>query len=497
MPANAEVSEYSNPSLGDQFPLHVGVTHQILVDGSTEQFSYLDKRHRFFRDISYFQKEKVFSKNISLPKFLGMISEPLEEDIALDGFFHLKKEQLSDLSLGNMGNFIADFARASVRQGMDGQWIIDASKGEDHKNEVFNNLLSVVVEHPLSEVTKTEMRIEPWEIKDGVWRLKPDWGYLDEMLWQAIHSEQIPGFEKDRNMVNLLNYSKLMKGRKRGDEEQSQTFIEFSPHPIITEGAYARGYRNNKSCIFFFDYNPENQKEHVTIRWVRATWNDFQKLYNNDLHLEGSFDTDTAIMRQSNFFGEKDIQTISDFIDNQNGKVIWSPEVVNPRISSTIRNYLQQELHPILLRSSKKLLLGEDILEDELEMIRVLTYVQNVKIPQELYRATGDSSYLGSLSLAQIDMMDRNRSLQSQYIKDHDLGLVGCGVTAGRVSIIPSSMGDIIPSSIGQLLFAKEDEMGPLEFKCPGCKGVCVRPFRQLISTCNAEGGCKKPIPRC
>lgn len=426
------------------------------------------------------------------------IATSYQENNILHKFFTLKKEQLRDPSLGNMINFIADYAEASVRKDDDGQWIVDASIGEVQKAEIFNNLISLVVEHPLSEVTKADIRREPWEIKNGVWRLKsPQFGYIDKILWQAIDSEQIPDFEKDRNIANLLNYSKLMKGRKSADERQRQIFVEFSPHSTITPESYNRGYRKDKSCIFFFDYIPETQEEFVTIRWVRAGWDDFQKLYSQDLNINGDFTTDVAIMQQSNFFAEEDMQKIIDFIDLKNGIVPWSSDVINPHVSNAIRNYLQQELHHVLLRASKKLIAGGDILEDELEMIRVLTYVQNVKIPQELYRATGDSSYLGSLSLAQIDMMDRNRSLQSQYIKDHDLGLVGCGVTAGRVSIIPSSMGDIIPSSIGQLLFAKEDEMGPLEFKCPGCKGVCVRPFRQLISTCNAEGGCKKPIPRC
>lgn len=385
--------------------------------------------------------------------------------------------------MGHAVNFIAGLGEASLSQGSREDLKrpnFYSDEAERGFQEMVSNMLSLVAELPLAEVAKPKKLILSWQ---GDWRLRSDFGYLDEILDSALASSQMLAFERPRYQANKENYYRLRQSRKEHDQ---RTFVEFSPSPNLTPEARQRGYFGN-SCIFFYEFDPEKQTETIYQRWLKASWSDFYDLLG--LVTEHTY-SDAQIMRASNFFEPEDIQMIEAFIDNHHGRIGEKVDEIYHYVDTSLRAFLIEQLTETLQRGVIKLIEGQEIAEECEEIKATLAYAQ-LKLKNKIAKMTNLETSGPYLTDEEERLYDQNMDDRIKFVEKEHIPLYGCGINT-ETSSRSGSSSDVYGRA--DSFSAVEDQYGSLWFECPHCQQMVPRPLWQLVTICL---GCFKTIPAC
>ncbi|MEK7165333.1 MAG: hypothetical protein AAB874_00815, partial [Patescibacteria group bacterium] len=280
--------------------------------GLTGQDIKLVARQQFLSRLTALNRLEQFPEEVNLGDFLAYFKQSgILDDLIIEGFLHVKKEQLND-GATNPVNYVADIVQAAINLDEDNQITggnLDFKSERFHRGltEVMSNLLAMVAEHPLAKVTKREPPKNYFWVNDqGNWRLRGEYGFFDEILQEAQLSSQKKPFETARYKVNEQNYNSLRDHRVAMFEGEinpvdEEVFVEFSPSPELTTAAKDRGYLGN-DCIFFFKLDPVTGNEVQEQRWLKVTHEEFAKFLTRLTGNPLPEVSDVTIMKTSNFF---------------------------------------------------------------------------------------------------------------------------------------------------------------------------------------------------
>ena len=461
-----------------------------------------NERISFYRLLLEAGEQEWKTHHVGLDQFYTYYrSFGFSPEVVLSGFFYKTKEQQKD-SFGNAGNYIAQAAEASVqvtnffgREALTIDAHFETGESQQGLKEVFDNMLAMVVEHPIAQVEKRESRTQQWlQTYRGI-QLQSVHGYLDDILREALVSSQTLDFELSRFKANFLNYQKLKQGRTTGS---TQTFVEFSPSPVMTPEAKARGYQG-QSCIFFYRVDSETGVETVEQRWIPAQWSDFQRLLEQlELRSEGQM-TDVAIMQQSDFFSEAAVGKIYQFIKDQNGSIEPRKEQLATFIVETLRPLLVKEIQLVLVAGAAKIIAGQDVSQEKNHIMTTLAYLQ-LRLQNEIDRVYGTQLAPVTLTQTQIYLLDISGLHRGAFVTTNEIPLAGCGYGSASSSnpierfLASASLGDFLVPKLGSDLFGQQG------FLCEHCKGYHIRSIGALITECTNvkdENNKNKKMSRC
>ncbi len=477
----------------------------------------------FRQAITRMNAEQSFAADLNLSRFVDAFSgTDVPPMVLLDGFLHLKEEQLGG-RMGNAVNFFTTVSRKLIDEKVFLQTndvVLRSSSSEYVRQgvgESLDNILATVAEYPLAEVAKKEQRILAWT--DQYDDLESENGFsVARIMQNALQTSQKRDFEYDRYLANDDNFNRLRAARKRGD---TRTFVEFSPSPEITPDAVSRGYLGN-SCVFFYEYDPQTRKETVTQRWLRADMDAFEEMIRDGLGFDIAESADDAtIMYASNFIDEPQMRLVESFIDTNNGKITDNYYSLYEYKDTDLRKFLTKKLYASLIAGAQKLLDGESIEDDMTQLIDVLTYGQfrlRNKIASISGLRTSSRLALGEesvqvLSEIQIQRLDTNQEAFALFMDQNRerMQLVGCGVNEDQKDILGGSgaygtFGGMTANVFGggnQELFMKAEDDPNLcrcpkspkpHFHCPGKTDTCDHAINvgEGISQCPSCGEGKK-----
>lgn len=435
----------------------------------------------FLQQISTLERIGQFPSNVTFEKFSDYYSRlHYPTDLIIKGFLHLKNEQFRDTQ-GNPVNYFTTVAETMLRTMHQRQLHLNTEQFVQSEGfvEAINNLVSMVAEHPLADVTKRETRVETWVFGKKGLRLRGQFGYLDEILEEALVSSQTLPFEKPRFHANLENYHKLVAGRKRGDD---RVFVEFSPSPTITPLAQNRGYLGN-SCIFFFNHDPSTHTETVEQRWIKTDWLTFARIVGElGLHVPQNY-TDVDLMKMSGFLNSDKANQLHELIDLTNGKFVAHQDELNGYVWGELREFIAGDLSELLIRGSWKLIHGQGIEEESKELMDALRFAQ-FTLRHKIQEITGISAVAISVTAQELKRLTVDWVFRVQFVEKNDLPLSGCGFGS-------SSLLDEVGSSVGAAVFGR-DKHGHREFHCEKCNTSSIRQVNTLFTNCP---NCGEKIP--
>ena len=126
--------------------------------GLTGQDIKLVARQQFLSRLTALNRLEQFPEEVNLGDFLAYFKQSgILDDLIIEGFLHVKKEQLND-GATNPVNYVADIVQAAINLDEDNQITggnLDFKSERFHRGltEVMSNLLAMVAEHPLAKVT--------------------------------------------------------------------------------------------------------------------------------------------------------------------------------------------------------------------------------------------------------------------------------------------------------------------------------------------------------
>lgn len=387
-------------------------------------------------------------------------------------------------------NFI-DRASGAIQSITENNFLVKGDINDDPLiGEVIDDVVSAVTEIPRSEVLAQDARTWIWD-KTGIqWKLLGRYSYLDDILSTSISSPQTLSFEMPRFQQNYRNYLQLCTARTSGER---RTFVEFSPSPVLTEEAKARGY-TGKDTIFFHIFDEQTGAEIVVQEWLEAEWSDYNALFKR----LGQFPnhvvlTDVSIMQQSNFFDEDNISAIYQFINNNrdakfavNQQDLFVIKQVHEVIGET-RKFIKREVMPVIIEAALNNVPGKNdgliyIIEKDLRYIQA-----RVQVMLQQYTQT-QLPYAGEL-LAFVDKMDCDATARQWFVEQNRVAFTGCGMQYQEMSLFSFTA----PVMEGALLF-QEDDYGTRLFTCSKCMETSIRPYNTLFTHCPK---CNGAIPKC
>jgi hypothetical protein len=419
-------------------------------------------------------KEAKLPQDVSFARFKAHFTDSgADPNTQILGFLHHKKEAYADKKV-NMINYVATTAEGKLKE--------EPQKG---LLESLDNFSSVVVEQPLAEVSKRDVREYEWQTKvlpDGreQMSLVSQFGDMDTILEEALRSSQVADFEHDRYKANLNNYKKIQSARERGDHTP---FVEFSPSPDLTPQAKARGYFG-MDAIFFYRYDKETGKEVIEQRWLKAPKEAYWKLVGDLSQENYAYLSDAGIMNKSQFLTESQEEVINQFIDDNNGKFkdqaeleIYRYEQLEPKI--------KKMAEPILEIAAQKMILGMPI-DDELKQLEATgAYLQHL-LREKVKNLLGVDKTRTNLTDELKTRLENDSAYLAQFVAQNraKMPLAGCG---GSNDAESNGM------STG-MMDAGKDKYGSLTFRCPACGENHTRSPGKLMVTCPVT---HKDIPKC
>jgi len=314
---------------------------------------------------------------------------PNSLDTLRQAFFQIAGERLNSLketdfplikrtypSRGNTINYVVDLLETYTNYYGD---------YEKRELEVSNNLLTAVIEHALADSTGIYTYTNFWKPGSGGLSLHTEYGSLSEIIQNSIDDEtgQVPEFEIHRNIQELLFLDKLTTARNRGVDE---TGVVFSPSPDMSNPeAQARGYQGNDQIRI--SRKGENGIEEQTIYWFpRVETTQYIELaqelievdpyHSSSQYLRDSVvqiinnPTDINILACSDIFSDKQMEVITNFIEQNQQQLSINHSVIADYINTAIQGVTIATLMSITYQGAISLLEGDTpSLNQKLEQI--------------------------------------------------------------------------------------------------------------------------------
>jgi hypothetical protein len=420
--------------------------------------------------------------------------------------------------LHNTGNIIADLnpeyfqtlKRENRGVGNTINYAVNLLEGASKQNEiqmrsaeaeVIQNLYTAIIEHPLANAIGVYTYQNKWVEEGGRFRLKGDFGYMDEIIQEGIENKsgQIPEFEIKRNKQDGRVLDILTQERSKG---KRATIVKFSPTPpdYNDPEVSARGYQGNDQ-ISFFEID-EQGREVTTIYWFSGVQQrEYMQLAkeliaidpaNTELNsqlfkvLQGSADPtgiDVNIMAMSNKFNESQLARIKQFVNEKQQNTKANENEIryfaNVRTRKVIEDSLIHDVYKVALAISK----GEYI-QPGLDLI----YKTIEQLQFELVMYINELSHSGSNEVSVSDYIGMNFQQREELLRKIGYQASGCGFATTAAGSWGNS-GVLLKGISGET-----DKYGSLEFDCPHCGETNHREPGKLMSKCQE---CHREIPRC